>query len=98
MRNLGPTHLKEAPVAGLGLPKTRAGEEQSRIQTQFLERKDVSQRSGAQSFAKWRDSGQRDKPKSLLIEGVLRRTHVCAARVVPELSDQLSAERSDFLG
>jgi len=84
-------------AAGLGFNEIRVGEGQFCIQTQFLEEKRVSQGRGSRIFGKWRDSGQRDKPKSLLGEGVLRRAHLWTARVVPALSDRISAEKSDVL-
>jgi len=74
------------------------GDRQSCVQTQFLERKRVSQRCGARLFDQWRDSRQRDKKEEHARRKVLRATYLCAARIVPALSDRMSAERFDVLG
>jgi hypothetical protein len=90
--------LNSLIASGLGLNEIRVGEMQSRIQTHIIERNGVSQRCDARIVDKWRDSGQRNKPKNLLGERVLQRAYLCAARLVPALSDRKSAERSDVLG
>jgi hypothetical protein len=42
--------------------------------------------------------GRRDKKEEHARRKALRATYLCAARVVPALSDRMSAERFDVLG
>jgi hypothetical protein len=63
-------------VAGLVSLKLIYGGEQSRIQTQFVESKRVSQHCGARFFDQWRDPGGAIWSKVFRGEGVLRETYL----------------------